>query len=162
MLEAAGLSPGDVADWQASAPAPEANFAAAARASSGYLARGDELLGRLPPRPKRDGAETQAAAELKAALDAERARFLRAHAEDVYGALTDDLRLAIRDEELAYLAADRFPGLVPTRDQVAAEREVALPDKEGVEIAQGLFFAYLLASERCGSHVTGPTTHRSR
>src|SRR5215471_1236412 len=134
MLEAAGLSPGEIADWQAHAPAPEANFAAAARASSEYLARGEELLGRLPPRPKRDDAEAEAARELKAALDAERVRFLRAHAEDVYAALTDDLQLAVRDEELVYLAAERFPGLVPTREQVAAQRELALPDKDGIEI----------------------------
>jgi thioesterase DpgC len=161
MLEAAGLSPGEIADWKASVPSPWASFAAAARASSEYLARGEELLGRLPPRPERDGAESEAAAELKAALAAERIRFLRAHAEDVYAALTDDLRLAVRDEDLVYLAAERFPGLVPTRAQVAAERERALPDKEGAEIAQGLFFAYVLASERCGSHLVwamlGPT-----
>src|SRR4029450_9403323 len=80
-------------------------------------------------------------------------RFVRATAEDFYVALTDDLRRAIRDEELVYLAAERFPGLVPTREQVAAERELALPEKEGVEIAQGLFFAYVLASQRCGSHL---------
>jgi len=153
MLEAAGLSPGEIAEWQAHAPSLEANFAAAARASSGYLARGEELLRRLPPRPKRDDAEREAAVELKAALDAERIRFLRAHAEDLYAALTDDLRLALRDEDLVYLAAERFPGLVPTRGQVAAERELALREKEGVEIAQGLFFAYVLASERCGSHL---------
>jgi thioesterase DpgC len=153
MLEAAGLSPGDIADWRASARPPEAHFGGAARASSEYLRRGEELLGRLPPRQKRDDAEREAAAELKAALDVERIRFLRAHAEDVYAALTEGLRLAIRDEDLVYLAAERFPGLVPTRSQVATERGLALPDKEGVEIAQGLFFAYVLGSERCGSHL---------
>jgi len=153
MLEAAGLSPTEIADWEGSAPAAGGDFAAAAQASSEYLTRGEELLARLPDPRDRNEAEEEAAAQLKAALDAERLHFLRAHAEEVYVVLTDDLRRAIRDEDLVYLAAERFPGLVPTREQVAAERDVALPDKEGVEIAQGLFFAYVLASPRCGSHL---------
>jgi thioesterase DpgC len=129
------------------------DFAAAARESSEYLTQGERLFARLPARPERTDAEAEAATQLKSALDTERIRFLRAHAEDVYVALTDDLRLAIRDEDLVYAAAERFPGLVPTRGQVAAERERALPDKDGLEIAQGLFFAHVLASERCGSHL---------
>jgi thioesterase DpgC len=153
MLEQAGLSPTEIADWEESRPAGGTEFAAAARESSEYLTRGEQLLARLPARADRTEAEAEAAARLKAALDGERVRFLRDHAEDFYVALTDDLRLAIRDEDLVYAAAERFPGLVPTREQVAAERERALPEKEGLEIAQGLFFAYVLASERCGSHL---------
>jgi len=153
MLEAAGLSPIEIADWEESRPAGGSEFAAAARGSSEYLTRGERLLARLPARPGRTDAEAEAATRLKTALDAERIRFLRAHAEDVYAALTDGLRLAIRDVDLVYAAAERFPGLVPTPEQVAAERERALPDKDGLEIAQGLFFAYVLASERCGAHL---------
>jgi thioesterase DpgC len=85
--------------------------------------------------------------------DAARAQFLRVHTDAVYGALTDDLRLAVRDEELVYAAADRFPGLVPTRAQMAIERTKSLADKEGIEIAQGLFFSFVLASPRCGAHL---------
>jgi thioesterase DpgC len=153
MLEQAGLSPTEIADWEQSRPAGGADFAAAAQASTEYLTRGERLLARLPARPDRTEAEADAAGRLKTALDAERIRFLRDHAEDVYVALTDDLRLAIRDEDLVYAAAERFPGLVPSREQVAAERERPLPEKDGVEIAQGLFFAHVLASERCGSHL---------
>ena len=61
---------------------------------------------------------------------------MRAHTDDVYAALTDDLRRAVRDEELVYAAAERFPGTVPSREAVAAERELALPEKEGIEIAR--------------------------
>jgi thioesterase DpgC len=153
MLEAAGLSPTEIAAWEESRPAGDRDFAAAARDSSGYLTQGERLLARLPARSDRTDVEAEAATRLKAALDAERVRFLRDHAEDVYVALTDDLRLAIRDEDIVYAAAERFPGLVPSQEQVAAERERALPEKEGLEIAQGLFFAYVLASERCGSHL---------
>jgi (3,5-dihydroxyphenyl)acetyl-CoA 1,2-dioxygenase len=82
-----------------------------------------------------------------------RAEFLRAHADDVYAALTDDLRLAVRAEELVYAAAERFPGLVPTREQMAVERTKALADKEGIELAQGVFLSFVLASPRCGPHL---------
>jgi thioesterase DpgC len=85
--------------------------------------------------------------------NAARIAFLRLYAEAVYAALTDDLSSAVRDEELVYAAAERFPGLVPTREEVAAERERPLPEKEGVEIAQGLFLSFVLASPRCGAHL---------
>src|SRR4051794_3328668 len=117
----------DVAAWESSAPTGEAGLAAE------FFAQGEELLGRLPP-------EAEAAAHVKSVLDAERTRFLRAHAEDVYVELTDDLRRTVRDEELVYAAAERFPGLVPTREAVARERERGLLDKKGIEIAQGIFF----------------------
>jgi enoyl-CoA hydratase/carnithine racemase len=85
--------------------------------------------------------------------DEERIDFLRGHAEEVYAALTDDLRRPIRDEELVYAAAELHPGLTPTRDEMAAERARALPDKTGVELAQGLLLSYVLASPRCGAHL---------
>jgi len=152
-LAAAGLSVAEVEAWQAGAPEPTDFFEAASAATSAHLVRGEELLGRLPARPERNEAEADAATLLKTALDEVRLRFLRAHAESVYAALTDDLRRPIRDEELVYGAAERFPGLVPTRGQVEAERERALPDKEGIEIAQGLLLSFVLASPRCGSHL---------
>jgi thioesterase DpgC len=85
--------------------------------------------------------------------DAARIAFLRVHAEAVYAALTDDRSCALRDDELVWAAAERFPGLVPTREEVAAERERPLPEKAGIEIAQGLFLSFVLASPRCGAHL---------
>ena len=139
--------------WRASVPDQPAPFAAASAATSAYLVRGEELLAGLPPARERGAAEADTAALLREGLDAERARFLRAHVEDVYTALTDDLRLAVRDEALVYDAAERFPGLVPTRAQVAEERRRSLPDKIGVELAQGIFLSFVLASPRCGAHL---------
>jgi thioesterase DpgC len=85
--------------------------------------------------------------------DEARERYLRAHAEEVYAELTEDLTVALRAEELVYRAAERFPGLTPTRAQVAAERERLQGDKEGAEIAQGLLLAHVLASPRAGPHL---------
>ena len=153
LLEAAGLPSSEVDAWRAGAPSQDASFDAASTETSAHLRRGEDLLARLPARPDRNEAEAEAAAALAAALDAERSRFLRGHVEGVYDALTDGLRREVRDEELVYAAAERFPGLVPTRAAVAAERARPLPGKEGIEIAQGLLLSFVLASPRCGAHL---------
>ena len=36
---------------------------------------------------------------------------------------------------------------------MAVERAASLPDKQGIEIAQGLFLSFVLASPRCGAHL---------
>jgi enoyl-CoA hydratase/carnithine racemase len=82
-----------------------------------------------------------------------RERFLRAHAEELYASLTDDYATALRLDELVYLAAERHPGLVPTRAEVEAEAERLQGDKEGLEIAQGLLIAHVLADPRAGAHL---------
>src|SRR4051812_38732854 len=152
-LEAAGLSGAEVEEWRACLPGDAASFAQARTDTCAYLTRGEELRGRLPLRPQRNDAENHAAAALSAQLDEARTTFLRAHADDVYAELTDRLRRPVRDEELVYAAAERFPGLTPTRSQIAEERARMLSEKEGAEIAQGLFLSFVLASPRSGGHL---------
>ena len=77
LLEAAGLSPAAIGAWRASAPERTADFEAASVATCAHLARGEELLGNLPPRPARSEAEARAAAVVSGALDDARAAFLR-------------------------------------------------------------------------------------
>jgi thioesterase DpgC len=153
MLEAAGLSEHDVATWRSATPTTLGSFPAAARATCDFLTRGEELLRRLPARDARSETEQAAAHELVAFLNGARADFMRAYAADVYGALTDDMRLALRVEDLVYAAADLYPGLVPTRGSMEEERSRKLADKEGIEIAQGLFLSFVLASRAAGSHL---------
>jgi thioesterase DpgC len=85
--------------------------------------------------------------------DDARERFLRDNAEAVYAELTDDYSRPLRDEELVFEAAERFPGLTPTREAMEAELQRPLAEKEGVEIAQGLLLANVLASPRAGAHL---------
>ena len=85
--------------------------------------------------------------------DEGRDRFLRSNAEAIYDELTDGLSKALRDDQLLDAAAERYPGLVPGRDQLTAESERRLADKQGIEIAQGLFLSHVLASPRAGAHL---------
>jgi thioesterase DpgC len=113
----------------------------------------DEALARLPPKPRRNDGEVLAAEAVKRDARAARVRFLRAHAEDVYRALTHAHTQPLRAEQLVYAAAERFPGLVPSRDAVDRERQLPQRDKEGVEIDQGIFFCHILSSRTAGLHL---------
>ena len=55
--------------------------------------------------------------------------------------------------DLAFAAAERFPGLVPTRAQLAAECAHPQADKDGREIDQGIFFRALLRSPNAGTRL---------
>jgi thioesterase DpgC len=152
-IDSVGLPAEELAAWRTAERVEFGSFAASARAVSEYLTRGQALLSRLPDRGSRNEAEAAAAEAVTAALHSARERFLRAHAEELYSALTAGFTRMVRVEELVYEAASRFPGLVPSSDAVEEERSRKLADKEGLEIAQGLLVSHLLASPRAGSHL---------
>ena len=83
----------------------------------------------------------------------QRKEFLRAHADEVYADLTSGYREAVRVEDLVFRAADRYPGLTPTRDEMAAERQLTQAGKRGAEMDQGVFLSYVLAGTRSGRHL---------
>jgi thioesterase DpgC len=85
--------------------------------------------------------------------DERRDEFLRANVEAIYDELTDGMSKTLRDDQLLAAAAERYPGLVPSRYQLAGEAERKLAEKRGLEIAQGLFLSHVLASPRAGSHL---------
>ena len=78
---------------------------------------------------------------------------MRAHGRSVYDALTNGRAECLRLGELAFAAAEGFPGLVPTKAQIAGERGHIQIDKEGREIDQGIFFWGLLRSSDVGIHL---------
>lgn len=84
---------------------------------------------------------------------AARHEHLRNNVESIYFDLTDGLRRQLRVSELVYAAAERFPGLLPTRAAIDAERELCQKDKQGLEIEQGVFVAHVLAHPRTGWHL---------
>jgi (3,5-dihydroxyphenyl)acetyl-CoA 1,2-dioxygenase len=72
---------------------------------------------------------------------------------EIYATLTNGFKRSLRVAELVYEAAERFPGLLPTRAEMDAERNHRQKDKVGLEIAQGDFIARVLADRRCGTHL---------
>jgi thioesterase DpgC len=84
---------------------------------------------------------------------AERHEHLRHHIESIYDVLTDERRQSRRVSDLVYAAAERYPGLVPTRAAIEAERERPQKDKLGLEIDQGIFVAHVLAHRDIGLHL---------
>jgi thioesterase DpgC len=72
---------------------------------------------------------------------------------DLYDELTNGMTRSVRLDELVYEAAERVPGLVPTRAEVDAERERPLAEKTGIELAQGLLVAEFLSLTEQGAHL---------
>ena len=157
LLERAGLPASDVADWATSGPAPVpgGSLRAAADGVGAFVARGRDLIRRLPESARCTPDERAARQAIAGAMDDSRDAFLRAHAAGVYDALTDRCTRPLRVEELVYEAAAAFPGLVPTPADMAAERGRMLADKHGIEFAQGLLVGHVLALPRAGRHLIG-------
>ena len=73
--------------------------------------------------------------------------------EQLYDELTDNCTRPVRLEDLVYEAAERVPGLAPTRAEIEQERTRKLADKERLELAQGLLLAEILQVPRTGLHL---------
>jgi len=82
--------------------------------------------------------------------------------EQLYDELTDRCTRPVRVEDLVYDAAERVPGLVPTRAEMEPERARKLADKEGLELAQGLLIAEFLQVPRTGRHLVESMLHPTR
>ncbi|MER7544705.1 (3,5-dihydroxyphenyl)acetyl-CoA 1,2-dioxygenase DpgC [Actinomadura sp.] len=135
------------------APAWTGELAADAERLAGLAAAAEKALAELPPKPLRDPDQEARAEDAKVAARRARSAFLAEHVEAVYAELTDHGRRRPRVTELALAAAERFPGLVPTREQLAAEAELTQGAKEGHEIDQGVFLSAVLGSPAAGTHL---------
>jgi thioesterase DpgC len=136
--------------WAGGLPAPSGSYDRAAAGHSAFWLRGLELLAALPPKPKRNAAEQALATHILQLSRDTRMRFLATHGFILYRRLTDYGAAYRRVEDLAYAAAAAVPGLVPTRETVAAEGRLAQKDKDGHEIDQGLLFHYFLGRRDSG------------
>ena len=150
--EDAGLPRHELERFSDLEPSLGDSFESDASAASRYFLAGQALIDRLPARPYRSDPEQKAAETLQSQMRSARLAFLRRHAPRLYAKLTDDLRAFVRVEELVYLAAEVVPGLVPTREQVLAERQFKQKDKDGHEVDQGLFLSQVL-SHPVGGHL---------
>jgi (3,5-dihydroxyphenyl)acetyl-CoA 1,2-dioxygenase len=135
-------------------PSDQGPGLAAARAElADIAARTDELLARLPAPEERTPNERAVAMASMDAARALRARFMDRYAEAVHDELTDGRTRHLRVAELAWAAAEAFPGLVPNRARLEDERARPQVGKEGHEVDQGIFFRGILRSPLAGSHL---------
>ncbi|MFD4831260.1 (3,5-dihydroxyphenyl)acetyl-CoA 1,2-dioxygenase DpgC [Streptomyces uncialis] len=144
-----------IPSWQGAGTVPPFTGAlhTDARALERYIAECHRLLSTLPARTERNSAEQSTAEHaLRSARSARRA-FLAHHTERVYALLTDDLSRARRLTDLVRAASDRFPGLLPTREQLEAERQYIQAHRDGHEIDQGVFCGAVLRSPTAGTHL---------
>jgi thioesterase DpgC len=153
MLIAAGLPGKDVKAWLAARPKKAGTFAVDRKAVSAFWQKSSRLLEKLPSGAKRQDREHVAAKYIVGELRESRVRFLRAHVDVVYDALTAKRTRFVRLEELVPAAAKFFPGLVPSLESLAAEHGLRQGDKAGLEIDQGLFVSAVLRSRQSGPHL---------
>jgi thioesterase DpgC len=114
---------------------------------------GRALLAQLPLRSQRTPAE-KAAGEAIVHLTADAAwRFFRRHAAPLYRDITRDGARSLRVDALLWEAATRWPDILPTQAELAAESEHMQADKDGLEIHQGLFVSQVLANPQTGHHL---------
>jgi thioesterase DpgC len=118
-----------------------------------YVKKANRLLARIPARYKCTSQEKQLKDEIVSACQTIRCQFIHRHCAAVYSILTHDFRDYHRLEELVFLAAEQFPGLVPTRSDLHVEQKLIQAHKEGLEIDQGIFFNGLLKDPKIGKHL---------
>ena len=119
----------------------------------GWLGARSRALARLPRKHLRAPAEQEAAAAILDGGRRAREIFLRRHAAEVYDRLTGGRRRLLRLGELAWAAAAEFPGLVPSREEVARERELPQMHQDGLQIDQGILLAHVFADRERGLHL---------
>jgi (3,5-dihydroxyphenyl)acetyl-CoA 1,2-dioxygenase len=113
----------------------------------------DDLIASLPEPAERSTEHQTTAAAAHATMRAVRSQFMDVHADAVYHELTGHGGRYLRLPELVDAAAIAFPGVVPTADQMAAERARPQALKEGREIDQGIFLRGVLRSPVSGPHL---------
>ncbi|WP_327132142.1 enoyl-CoA hydratase/isomerase family protein [Streptomyces sp. NBC_01343] len=134
-------------------PAYSGDLTADARLLTDFTAPREEQLAALPAKRDRAADQQRLAEGLLAACREARRCFLARHTEAVYDVLTDGRTRLVRLADLVFAAADRFPGLTPTRAAMAAEDACIQAEKDGREIDQALFCHAVLDSPVTGRHL---------
>lgn len=140
--------------WKKAAPTPKSNDI---KNDLEVLRRwhldGQERLKGLYPLSARDAKLQQITRHYRDTLAEARGLFISVYGEELYATLTGNWTELVHVEELVYRAADRYPGLAPTRAEVQEDMARQLPDKVGHELSQGLILGEWLAIPRVGMHL---------
>ena len=128
------------------------SLACDAEAASKYFTDVEALV--QAGKADRPGARRAEAAALKTNALSVKEKFFRHHAVALYDEMTGNGARFLRVGELLMAVSSRYPTLLPTREQIDAERALMQQSaKQGRELDQGLFIAQVLADERCGMHL---------
>ena len=71
----------------------------------------------------------------------------------MYDTLTANRTRRVRLPELVFAAAERYPGLTPTRERLATDLARVQVERDGLEIDQGIFCGAILRSPTAGRHL---------
>ena len=140
------MSDGDYSALMRTLPEVSGEYRRDTEAFGRFWAQVADFLDRVPARSDDWTAARQTGNDT-------RERFLAAHVETIYRALTNDLGSFLRVEQLVRDAARAVPGLVPSVDALAAENAREQKAKLGLEIAHGIFLAHVLANPATGAHL---------
>jgi len=114
---------------------------------------GEFILAKLPEKSLRTDAQQAVAETVHRASRRARTIFMEKHAQIVYQAITASRADLAGLSDIAFAASELFPGLTPTRGQIALECERQQAGKEGREIDQGIFFHALLSVPDTGKRI---------
>lgn len=119
-----------------------------------YLASVEKRVEVYGPAGTRSADARKSVAALMQEAHNVRDAFFARHATAMYEILTANRSKYPRVVELVYAAAEKFPGLLPSRREIDEERALQRQSaKEGREIDQGLFMSHVLADATCGNHL---------
>jgi (3,5-dihydroxyphenyl)acetyl-CoA 1,2-dioxygenase len=152
-IAAAGILDKDLKAWLKARPGERRRYSSDRKSFSEFWRKSSALLELMPPAMRRQQSNASAAGIVRETARESRVRFLRQHVDTVYDALTAKRTRFVRLEELLPAAAKLLPGLVPSPDEIAAERGLAQGRKAGLEIDQGLFVSAILQSAQSGRHL---------
>ena len=111
----------------------------------------EATLQHLPPTSERTEADRTELERLRANIRAARAMFLNQHARAIYRAATMSACGPLRVGALIECVDRLLPGLLPPAVNLAAERECAQRDKEGLEIDLAQVLGAVLADPVAGT-----------
>ena len=152
-LAAAGFPEKELAAWLRDEPQKSGRYAADCKSFAKFWKKSSDLLDRLQPPSRRPQRDRLAAGIILDAARESRVRFLRAHSDTIYDALTAKRSRFVRLDELVTAAATLLPGLVPSSANLADEKGLPQGKKPGLEIDQGLFVSAMLRSQQSGRHL---------
>jgi (3,5-dihydroxyphenyl)acetyl-CoA 1,2-dioxygenase len=144
-----------LSEWPRKADMPKftGSLDADARALASHVGSSRRALVTLPVKPDRNEDQQRMANRLLETVRIARHAFLAEHVGEVYDQLTDRRSRRVRLPELVNAAAERYPGLVPGREEMESELAHIQAHRDGLEIDQGIFCHAVLASAAAGRHL---------